>query len=288
MQKKNSIISIDFKPYLQQLLIEMQSDSVYFEVLNDLLFETSSSIFAWINNLFNDKMEIGKPRHSSAVVPKMCTSDEVARIDFRSRNGSVTISDTYSFFSKILCTSKDEVKDRFPSRFYVFDRHFFSNIDSFFFKVFEDFKVELHDRDTYIKRINENLVLKFRRVSKYHWHDDVSNYLFPQFIVEINKEEYFLFKSFDFRSLLFLPGQSFSFFYQESMEFVKDDLGRVTKAVIKAGQPVIYQSEGGYTITNSYEKLEIYNKYILILMDYFRSIFDIFEPFVVQQLCKRR
>lgn len=68
----------------------------------------------------------------------------------------------------------------------------------------------------------------------------------------------------DVFTFLFLPANSFLFFYNESISFdLKGDppisIENITR---KKDEPDVYSNENGYTITNSWSNIDRYNTYI--------------------------
>lgn len=133
------------------------------------------------------------------------------------------------------------------------------------------------------KKIKDGWYLKITPWNSNLKSTGIEEYLFPDVSIEINGDDYYCFSVPDLRSLVFLPGTTFTFFYIESHSMDKNG-DVITNVVRKRDEPVIYENKAAskfkYTTSNSYDKLELYNKYIYLSLELYCHYFRLFEKFI--------
>ncbi len=108
-------------------------------------------------------------------------------------------------------------------------------------------------------------------------------YTLPSLSISIKKESPISFGTIDTRSLLFMPGSSFLFFYSDCHSYTIDKNPPSIKSIKrKDDEPVIYylEEEQKYVLTNSGRNIDRYNKYIQIVLELSLHYFWLFEKWL--------
>ena len=119
---------------------------------------------------------------------------------------------------------------------------------------------------------------------------NIIQYSFPSLSINFKNEGNINFGTIDVRSLLFLPGNSFFFFYTDSHTYRIDNNLMLRDLKRKNDEPVIYflEKERKYLITNSWESISRYNKYIGIVLRLSLHYLNVFENWLLLLLEGKR
>ncbi len=275
---------VNLNSYLKFLLEDIKKNSRAANLISGLFLPNTISIEKWVTNILPGKnfLDYQPKLDFQGFFPTVQKVQEVNHNFFYYTGEDV--KDLYCFFSKIECASYEEVQEKFPQSYYVFNLRFFTKVNNLIFNSLKEYEFS-KDRKAYIKKIASTIFIKLKPYNNFNKHSGINEYLFPQIIIEIDRKNYYFFREGDLRHFLFLPGLSFMFFYLESNTVTFNDMG-VMKVEKKNDEPIVYYKEESkqYTITNRYEKLKLYNKYIFILLDLYIHYFRVFEKWLIGQL----
>jgi hypothetical protein len=274
-------IPINIKRYREHLDADLIVNTGPKEIVEKIFFPNSITVGDWLNNVEGHLF--------TSVMPK--TELQFQKFDpfeqlslYREQHTFFKMPETrrYEFFSKIECSSYEEVRTRYPDSFYCFDNNFSRNVDTFFFSGLSGFHKE--KEGTFAKQISENVRLVFTSNNLFISTWTIDEYLFPELSIEIKGEQFLFFIQSDFRSLLLLDGTSFGFFYSEGIEAVNSSPG-THHFRTKEGEPVVYHNEksGKFIITNSYEKLDKYNFFIVTIVSLYWHYLKVFERWITKE-----
>lgn len=272
MFNKNLIIN-----YKQVLLSDFQKNKKFSELLNTLFFNgLYSTVEKWVNGINgNNFIDYEQKNHIRINFPTIETLRNIDYTPVYYRENE----DRYCFFTKKIYNTYEEAVKNYPGFYYCFDLSFFKKINTLLLENFEDYTKR---KDCYIKKLSNAVLVKlFPNVGIYKDYSSVQDYNFPKIIIEVNEEKIEPFLHSDLMDLLFLTGESFLFFsIQSNIIEVDEQTRQISKLIRKEDEPIIYENNGKYIVTNSIEKLECYNKYIYVILDLYYHYFRLFENWI--------
>jgi len=265
----------------KQLLLKDFLENQKIAMVLSTFFIVDYSINKWIEgitgNSFIDYKQTYPIKH------KVPTIEEIKNTDYVIQHFSQYADNLYSFFSSKKCKTYEDALNNFPGFYYCFDLTFFKNINKALFDNLTDYTKK---KDFYIKKLNNSTSIKLYPIKDYKKYSGISEYRFPRIIIENAGEESIPIplSGLDLLNFLFINSPSFIFFYAESNIIEMDEKqNRIINVIRKYDEPVIYETDNEFIITNSLEKLSCYNKYICIVLDLYYHYLRVFEKWVIQQ-----
>ena len=271
---------LDLNTYKQFLLEDFERNRSFAKLASYITFIDKYPIEDWVNGIEGIFLISFKQKLTFSVqIPNLNT---IGQIEYTPIH-YIENSNKYIFFTRKEYNSYEEAKRNFPAGYYVFNASFFKKINELLFLNFKDYE---YNDEAYCKMITKSVSLKLIPKKDYTKFSDISEYEFPQIIIQRNNDEPYFFPLKDVREFLLLPSSSFLFFYLISNSF---EIDKTTKMIIKVtrniDQPVIYaRKDNGYTITNSYDRLFLYNKYIFIILELYCHYFRVLERWLKKYL----
>ena len=273
----DNFIKKNINSYRDLLIKDLDENKEFARVVNKLYFPSfdMSQLKLRLENLEIDSFD------NFSVTPneKYCDLSDIGEIEYNPTNINFD-ENPYMFFSYLEFNNYKDVEANFPTSYYVFSKDYFiKNVDILVLNGLNEYE---SDGQKFYKEVTKGVWLEVFFKRKQANFFSISDYYFPQIKIKFENTSYSFCEKTDLQMLLFLPTNSFYTFYSESILVFKDDLGRLIGNKIKDSEPVVYhfKEEEKYVITNSYEKLSKYNKYILITSNLFIHYFQIFERWV--------
>lgn len=120
----------------------------------------------------------------------------------------------------------------------------------------------------------------------YGYYSGIEGYRFPDIVLEVKGVELRPAQGVgvDMMDFLLLRNMAFFAFTQESRYIEIGDSGTISKFDQKKDEPVIYEYNNQYIISNSIEKLACYNKYIYMVLELYCHYFKMFEKWLTFRL----
>ncbi|MGC4036299.1 MAG: hypothetical protein QM764_10070 [Chitinophagaceae bacterium] len=254
------------------------------KMIDRLYFDDAISVFEWIKSVEGKIIYYFTSTIRSKIPPAVVTLERIASAEPAAGFISQDFSDPYLFFSRIFFESFEEAENRFPSPYFVYDKDFFSRINSRIFFALNGYEQAKLPMIFYQRKISDSVILKIIKTGRYTKHSFLSEYTFPDLILERNGEDYYLFRSCDVNSFLLMPENPFVFFYLEASIPVWEN-DRVVRMDRRKDEPIIYEDKDSkrFIVSNSYEKLMLYNKYILICISLYVDIVKAFETWISKE-----
>ena len=193
--------------------------------------------------------------------------------------------DYHRFFLKKEYLTYEEALDNFPLDYYFQDRNTIKKIDEFLISNLDGFNRKT--KDSYEKEIWKNTFLKFNCAPYKRRRLSLQIYHFPSLSIIVDGQEFEIFEKTDLTKLLLNGVSTFHFFYMQSVEIAYDQNGNLKAPWPKTDEPVIYSSGEKFIVSNSYENLRRFNKYIFIITDLFDHYFRIFTDWLINILLPR-
>jgi hypothetical protein len=266
MEKYTQIIRECMPQYIQMLSDDFDKNQEYADLFSNLFLDgypikkliTEDKIITDFNiwDLKNSTMN-----YNGTINP----IDKLDSIDFQFKHISNDgINDLYKFFEKKEFKDLEKAQKNFNSiLYYVYTSDFEKKVDYFFLSNLDDYtKIGKES----VKRVNNDVSLIFDWEKKLHSFNSIEQYLLPDLIFKIKDYQEYLFSQTDLTKLLFMPNNSFFAFYFNSYNLGTNNL-QIIDISVKDDEPVLYKSsteKNKYIITNSYENLSRYNKFIYL------------------------
>lgn len=280
----------DFQSYKCFLLSDFEKHKEFASLATAISFTNAPTISNWIEGLQGTNFRNFRQTSSfKGIVPS--GADLIKDIShtftyFFNEN----IEDVYVFFSKKESDSYEVIAKEYSKyNYYVFDSDFFKKVNVKLLTKFPDYAYD-SKAGVYKKQIYEGVFLKLTPYKGFTKYSIIQDYIFPQISVEVNGKDIYIFSPpNDVRSFLLLWGTSFSLFTVESnVVLLSDDGERIAGMEPKKGEPLIYEDieNHKFILTNSYEKLRAYNKYIYVVMELYCYYLRVFERWITNSLSK--
>ena len=267
--------------YKQHLLNDLKTNIELANIVNSVFFPEKLNIQRWLEETevksFYEYDFKGDP-----FFKRICTKGEIDNIP--SLDKISNILSKYTIFSFVKSDNYEEAVENTQGFYHLVQKDFYKTLDNIVFDRLKDYKRRGASSHFYIKRITSQVDLTLGTYREY-MDQDVIDYTLPSLSIEIRGEGSINFETIDVRSLLFLPERSFLFFYTDAHSFtVDEDAGTIKDFKRKNDEPVIYylQEEQKYMVTNSWENIDRYNKYIQIILELSVHYFMVFEIWLTQ------
>ena len=273
--------------YKEYLLNELRKNVAPANLVNLVFFPLSKSIEEWLKEMDVESFyEYGFKGNS--FINRIGTREEVDEIPFL--KNTYTSFDRYTFFSNFKANSYQEAQQKFPSAYHFVRKDFLKKLDKIILDKLKDYKTESENIHLHTKRVSKFVDLTINTDREYFELQGISGYTFPSLIINVRDEGCINFGSIDVRNLLFLPGNSFLFFYADSHNYSVDRNLGLKDIKRKDDEPAIYflEEEQKYLISNSLDAIDQYNKYIQIVLELSFHYFDVFEKWLTRLLAAKQ
>lgn len=273
----------DINRYKQFLLNDLAQNKTFAELAQAISYiKKPASISAWVEGIKGD----GLFDYEQSIPASFAKHnlDRIQDIVYQPYYFTQEAEHLHAFFSRKEFSTYQEAADCYrKGSYYVFDRNFFIKIDGLIISNLDGYSKQ-NDK-CYVKRVTDSVYLKVVPFTQYGENAFVNDYVFPEPVVNIRGKDLYFFRDLgesDLLRYLFLFGSSFHFFYYEVMD---GDLASGS-FTLKRDEPKIYQNKEKtkFILTNSYDKLRIYNKYIYIVLELYLHYFRVFERVLIKQL----
>lgn len=274
-----------FPGYKQFLLNDFDKHRDMAELTSQLSFSNGISIQDWVAGL--EGSNLSAFTQNDNVTDEFSFQIDLENLAYKPKYNDGDINELYAFFCKYEDPSYKYIAKRYHDFFYyVFDHTFFGRIDDKLLRMLPDYSWQ-HKLKRYVKKIG-NLYFRLEPYQGYSKYPIVKEYIFPKFSIEYEDQEIYPFvQPDDLRNFLLLPSNYFTFFVVESNIITKSADGKQIIGIEqKKDQPVIYEDliSKKFILTNSYEKLEMYNKYIYAGIDLYYHYLKVFESWCISNL----
>lgn len=280
-----SIVRENIEFYKKGLYDNLGENEGYAQAASSL-FLSSYSIFEWLKNIkAEDFGLIQSP--DNYLNKEVWTFYKIDNIALKYRYVSETKEGLYSFFTKLEFDSIEELQLNTPGTYYIFSKKIIKKIDAVFFDALIDYKKR--KGEIYSKQLVDGVYLNFNGNINRMNFNSIEQYIFPSLVIEINGKEYSFSNETDLSTLLLLTSPSFLAFYMNSNEVIINGDGEVISINRKNNEPVVYhfEKEHKYVLTNSYENLARFNKFIYLAIELFVHCLRVFEQWVITILLPR-
>ncbi len=277
MSYREYIISkaIDYKLHL---LAELATDTRKEIIIDALFFPEGLGIVNWLT--WTEVKSLSQYRYKGEyVINRLCNRDEIKLLPYHDVN--FPEFDTYQVFNFLKCNNHENALSKFPLPYHLVKDDFAERIDELLFIRLTGFSQI--SRNIYSKNISPGISLTLNTKRENVHLKSISSYKLPSLSIAIRGEESIDFGTIDVRNLMLLPESSFLFFYSDSHSYIIDEsLSTIKNVKLKPDEPIIYYSEkdNEYTISNSLESIEVYNKYIQIVLDLSIQSMNSFEKWL--------
>ena len=273
------LFNIDFNSYKFSLLDSFNLDADFASLATKLTFTTAPSIIDWIEGVEGKSLQDSRQtKRYSGVIPSLFNISDFC---FKPKYYPEYLNDRYVFFTKKEYPSLEAAQKNLPTTYYFYDNSFYKRVNLKIFEKLTDYG--RFDRGFYYrKEINNKLAIKLCPNSKFHSLSVISEFVFPKIVIELDGIEYDLHFSSEPRFYLFLHGTFFSMFDFERSDYVFDQNRQVVSQTLKKNEPLIYTENEGesYIISNSFEKLDCFNKYIFMVLELYIHYLRFFEKWL--------
>lgn len=263
--------------YKTSLLADFKSNAKY-QKLVDILFFPELGIKQWVSdlqvtNFYNwaYKGPVFKGGYS--------TLEALGQIDVETYFPGVFLNSS-TFFSQTYAESLEDLTSKQSAHYYLYHKNFVHILDSFFLKLLKDNHGYEEKKAGFVEKwIGEDVCFQFHTKRRDFHFLDISGYWYPEFSILIGSERCYISNTTDISTFLFLPSNSFLFFYLNSHDFERGESGQIISVKRKTDEPVIchLKDKNILSLTNSIENKEKYMKYILsttMLMEHYFSVFE--------------
>lgn len=273
----DELITRNIKSYLADLNKYWNEHPLVLKVLDRIYF---SSQYSFVNLL--DDAPISNfsnwPRPFPVPVNE-CSAEELYSFDFHINN--ILTLERYDIFDYFYVDSYESAVDKYPRAYFLLKAGFEKILDNIILSALGGYKKS--KTGVYIKTVSDTTSIRLdwtfvREAPTYN----LFNYSFPDVIVNSSNHEYI--QRGDIRTFLFINNPSFNIFYKWSSDFMHNEAGQVIEVKFKTGEPSIYDTKNGFLVTNSFEKLTVWNHYISSLLNLYVIHFGIYEKWLISIL----
>lgn len=271
--------------YKQHLLEDLRVNPRFKNVVNSLFFPSTCDIETWVLETkvksFRQHWYLGE-----RFVNRFCTREELDNVSFL--GGVFEEFERYSLFAYIKCDSYEEAKKRNPGYYHLIREGFYDRMDKIILSALHEYRKGPGSRRKYRKSVGEDIEIVIDTSREDMGFENIISYKPPSVSIQVGKQGSIDIGRFDARSFLFLPPHSYSFFYADSHEFFRREDFQIINVVSKRDEPIIYwlEEEKKYLLSNSWENIDRYNKYIKLILELSFHYFKVFEAWLVDLIRK--
>lgn len=179
--------------------------------------------------------------------------------------------------------SIDEALEKKFYTYFLYKRDYYSQLDKMLLSVYSDYKKVKNG--IYRKQVfNEFYIELDFKAGREQINAAISLYTFPLMNIHVNNENFQL--NSDVGDFIFMRGQSFVQFYSWSHDFTYNEAGWVINVDKKKGEPVIYEHDNKYRVSNSLDKILMWNAVISTMLNLHIIHFRNFETWLIDSIEK--
>jgi hypothetical protein len=276
-------INSNVSEYKKNLLAELAYNSASVNVINLFFFSAELDIQTWVEGMPLKTFNVFRYK-SDFFYLKYCEKADIDNVDNYKMQPNFFSSRHEIFTYKKFRPIEDATND--SRRFYhIVHENVHEIIDDLIFSKLSGYKKNGHS--VYTKKIGDDVEIILSTEREYVFAGDICDYRMPRIQINIKDNDSICMGKLDVRTLLFLPGDSFSYFYHDANNFSIDfQTRRVLDIKRKTDEPVIYFSENEheYILSNKVESIDRYNKYIQHILDLSLHYFNFFEVWLTNLL----
>ncbi len=273
------IAKFDFPLYLQMLLDDLDDNKKHTYLLNQIFFPKQCDIRQWVQNIevidfFHCQFK-GKQFKQD-----FCNRTEIDSILWA--QSKMKEIDKYTIFSKMEFNDYSEAKKNYPQAYYLLQPDYVSKLDEILFGQLSGY--HRIKKNTWEKKLSDSISIELSNKREHHAIFSIVDYRLPEISLKIGND-YLRMWEMDIRQFIFLSESSFLFFYFDMNKILLDDANNIKSVTPYNDQPVIYhlEDEMKYVITNSWENIERYNKYLEIVFHLSAYYLGFFEKYLIKK-----
>ncbi|MFD2919018.1 hypothetical protein ACFS6H_04790 [Terrimonas rubra] len=269
--------------YKKYIIGELQKDQETTTVINTLLFANGKSILDFLNcthfepdtgvrlSDFEKLRSFGRPfgnREDLDSLPLLQTGP----------------FPRYEFFKQKEFNTYQQAVEAFPPTYHWTKVDCWDVFDSLIIDRLGGYKKNKKKAFLYEKTLEGGVIIKLSTFTEMpKAHRELCFYKFPRIILNNGINDYDTNMRVDIFRLILTAQDSFLFFNKDLSDYSKEKSENLIAQ--KTDEPVIYEDEnGGFLITNSWENIERYNKYIAIILDLTTHFYKLFEKWVIDNI----
>lgn len=290
--RKYFSLIFNLESYKAFLLEDFKENKDFAYLASSIMYYTPQDITNWVKGIIgNDFFECIEQTFEFEF-DRASGIDIVNNISYNPYYFKEGLDDLYAFFSHRTYDTYEEAANNYPQYEYFMEgKDMYEKLNTKLSSVMVRDGYETVKRGKYsVKKIADSSFIKLIYQQRGPWGmvSGIERYRFPNIVVMVNGID--ISPAFengvDMRHFLLLRGNAFLFFYRER-QIMKNADGQWAlpgTTLNKTDEPVIYEHDGQYTISNSIEKLAYYNKYIFIVLELYCHYFKVFEKWLVHRL----
>ena len=269
-QSFNKNLTETINQYKEMLINDFMTNSDFEKLASAMCFNNKIRVKEWIAELelenFEKRKSIGKYHQFKR---DLLNFMDVDVIQHRFVYVNIEKYDAYSFFEKYEFDSYSELLAGKTNYFYLCNKEFVKKIDNIFIESLVGYSKS--KKYIFSKQLATGFSLKIDTHKSRKHFETIENYTFPTIYIEFKNAKYFFANEIDTFTFFFMGVGSYLYFFYGNRQSSKS-----------TDEPVVYHQEESnkYILTNSYENLERFNKFIYLNTELFIHYFKIFEKWV--------
>lgn len=273
-------LKLNMELYKKAIEQDIETNPKYAHLINSIFFSRGFDIQSWIKQTevrsFSDFSFVGKRFPMG-----LCSRDTMDTIEYYPFSDE--FSDRYYILKKDEYPSYESAAENYPRTYFFLDNNYISRLDEVFLKKLGDYVQE--SETCRIKKLSASVDILIDNSRDISFIGNIFRYRLPRLKVRKDGREIQTGYA-DVRNFLFLPESSFLFFYFDCHNYLLDEEFKIQDFKPKYDEPVIYHfdKENKYVITNRWENIDRYNKYIQIIISLSVHYLRIFENWIRESL----